>query len=71
MGKYNEKSKDYTIQYIKENLDEIKIRVPKGKKAYYKAAADRAGMSLTNFVVSSMDEKIAREEGESESSTRS
>ena len=31
-SKYNEKQKDYTIKYIKENYDEIKLRLPKGFK---------------------------------------
>ena len=58
---YNDKTKDYTIAYIKENLDEIKFRVPKGKRQYYKDAAAAAGMSLVKFIVSSMDERIERE----------
>lgn len=33
MSKYTEKSKEYTMNYMKEKLDEIKFRVPKGKKA--------------------------------------
>ena len=30
---YNQKQKEYTMNYMKENLDEIKFRVPKGQKA--------------------------------------
>ncbi len=61
MSKYTEKSKEYTMNYMKEKLDEIKFRVPKGKKSYYKAAAKNAGLSLSQFAVSSMDDRIARE----------
>lgn len=61
MSKYTEKSKEYTMNYMKEKLDEIKFRVPKGKKDYYKAAAENAGQSLSQFVVSSMDDRITRE----------
>ncbi len=61
MSKYTEKSKEYTMNYMKERLDEIKFRVPKGKKNYYKTAAKNAGQSLSQFVVSSMDDRIARE----------
>lgn len=61
MSKYTEKSKEYTMSYMKEKLDEIKFRVPKGKKSYYKAAAKNAGLSLSQFAVSSMDDRIARE----------
>ncbi len=61
MSKYTEKSKEYTMNYMKEKLDEIKFRVPKGRKDYYKTAADNAGQSLSQFVVSSIDERIERE----------
>lgn len=61
MGKYSDKSKEYTAQYFKEHLDEFKVRIPKGRKDYYKAAAAAAGLSLNEFAVSSMDERIARE----------
>lgn len=61
MSKYTEKSKEYTMNYMKEKLDEIKFRVPKGKKSYYKAAAKNAGLSLSQFVISSMDDRIAKE----------
>ena len=33
MSKYTEKSKEYTMNYMKEKLDEIKFRVPKVTKA--------------------------------------
>ena len=29
---YNQKQKEYTMNYMKEKLDEIKFRVPKGQK---------------------------------------
>ena len=61
MSKYTEKSKEYTMNYMKEKLDGITFRVPKGKKSYYKAAAKNAGLSLSQFVISSMDDRIARE----------
>lgn len=32
-------------------LDEIRIRVPKGKKAEYKALAEEAGKSLNQFII--------------------
>ena len=66
MGKYSERSKQYTKKYVTENLDEIKIRVRKGRKDYYKAAADRAGLSLNAFAVTSMDEKIRNDQLDSD-----
>lgn len=60
MGKYSERSKEYTAKYTKEHLDEIKLRVPKGRKAYYQEAAAAAGLSLNQFAAQAMDEKIER-----------
>ena len=34
-----------------EKLDEFKVRVPKGKKAEYKAQAESHGMSLNAYIV--------------------
>lgn len=33
------------------NLDEFKVRIPKGKKAEYKAQAEAHGLSLNAYVV--------------------
>ena len=61
MSKYSEKSKEYTKQYMKEKLDEFKIRIPKGRKTYYQDAAAAAGLSLNAFAIAAMDEKIDRD----------
>ena len=55
MGKANQK-------YMKEHLDDIKFRVRKGKKDYYKACAEAAGLSFTQFIIKAMDEKIERDD---------
>ena len=51
-----------TQKYMKENLDDIKFRVRKGKKDYYKTCAENAGLSFTQFIITAMDEKIERED---------
>ena len=61
MSKYNEKSKEYTMQYMKENLEEIRFRVKKGEKDRDKDAADNAGMSMAKFFTTAADEKIERD----------
>ena len=43
MSKYTEKSKEYTMAYMKEKLDEIKFRVPKGQKDLYRQHAEKMG----------------------------
>lgn len=60
MSKYDEKQKKYTMDYMKNNLDEIKFRVPKGKKKELKEIAERAGTKLTPFIIAAIEEKIAR-----------
>ena len=48
-------------KYQSEKVEQITLRVTKGKKAYYKKIADDAGLSLNQFIVNAMDEKIDRE----------
>ena len=38
---YKQKKKEYTMNYMKENLDEIKFRVPKGQKAVIREHAEK------------------------------
>ena len=48
-------------KYQTEKVEQITLRVAKGKKAYYKKIADAAGISLNQYIVNAMDEKIDRE----------
>jgi predicted HicB family RNase H-like nuclease len=52
-----------TDKYIKNSLDEIKIRVPKGRKAIIAAQAEAQGESLNSYVSKAIDERMARLEG--------
>lgn len=38
-------------KYMKANYDEIKIRVPKGKREQYRAIAEANGISLNAWIV--------------------
>ena len=58
---YTEAQKKAILKYQAEKVEDIKIRVPKGKRVYYKDAAASIGMSLNQFAVTSMDEKIDRD----------
>ena len=49
-------------KYMKENYDEVKIRMPKGKKDEIKAAADSQGKSVNGFINEAIDEKMKRGE---------
>ena len=46
------------------NYDEIKTRVPKGRKAEIQAHAEKQGKSLNAFVNEAIDEKIERDNAE-------
>lgn len=59
---YTEARKKATSKYVKKNLDDIKIRVPKGEKEIYHQMAKKLGYSSFNkFVIQAMDEKIAKD----------
>ena len=62
MGKYTgytDKQNKATQKYIKENLEQVRFWVSKGKKDEYKAFAESQGKSLTALIV----ELIEREMG--------
>ena len=52
----------YVNEYQKEKYDRITIMAAKGRKAEYRAAAAKAGMSLSAFVEMCVNEKIGRAE---------
>ena len=56
-----DKYKDVKKQYLKEKVDEFKIRVPKGQKQIIQDFAKSKGMSLNSFVVSLIDDAISEE----------
>ena len=53
-------------KYVKANYDEVKVRVPKGRKDTIKCCANAAGQSVNAYIIQSVDERIAREKGASE-----
>lgn len=48
---YNEGRKKASMKYQKNNLEEVRFWVKKGKKDEYKAKAESKGMSLTAYIV--------------------
>jgi hypothetical protein len=42
----SDKQKQYTDRYIKSTFDELKVRIPKGRKATLQAAASAQGESF-------------------------
>lgn len=55
MGKAATRAKN---KYNGANYDRIALSVPKGDKERYKAAAEARGMSLNQFIVAAIEEKI-------------
>ena len=49
-------------KYMKENYDEIKVRVPKGKREAIKAYADSRGESTNGFIIRAIDEAMERDQ---------
>ena len=50
-------------KYMKENYDEIKVRMKKGKKETIKAHADAQGESVSGFINRAIDETMERDKG--------
>lgn len=59
-GKYTEAQKRATTEYLK-TLSSISIRVKKEDKEKYSSAAQNCNLSLREFILTSMNEKIERE----------
>lgn len=56
----SEAQKRATAKWQKEKVEEIKFRVPKGKKAVYKEHADKCGESLNAFLIRAAEEAIEK-----------
>lgn len=50
-----------TAKYLKESVEDIRIRVPKGKKAIIQSHAENQNKSLNIFVNEAIDEKMERD----------
>lgn len=54
---YTKARKECNERYLQKQ-DEIKIRVPKGKKDEYRAAAEACGKSLNKFIVDCIEKEL-------------
>lgn len=57
-NKYYTKSRAKCNAEYLQKLDEIKVRVPKGKKDEYRAAAESAGKSLNQFIIDCIEKNL-------------
>ena len=52
-----------TAKYMKNNYDEVKIRVFKGKKSELQAAAEKQGDSLNAYIKKAVREQYKKDTG--------
>ena len=48
-------------KYMKENLEDIRFRVKKGRKSEIRAHAEQQGESMTAFIIRAIDETMRRD----------
>lgn len=60
--KYTEAQKKASIKYMQDKTDDIRLRLPKGTKDRWRAAAEKAGISMTKFVQDAVETAIAAHE---------
>ena len=58
---YTESRKKANEKYLKESVEDIRIRVPKGDKAKVQSHATSTGESMNAFVVRAIDETMERD----------
>lgn len=56
----SEAQKKASVKYL-EKLDEIRIRMPKGKKELIKAHADAQGESVNAYINTAIDQRMERD----------
>lgn len=61
VNKYTEARRRANEKYNAKAYDEIKVRVPKGKKDKIKAHAEKHGESLNGFVNRAVDEAMSKD----------
>ena len=60
-SRYTPAQKKAAEKYLKESVEDIRIRVPKGKKAIVKAHAEQQGESMNQFVIRAIKETMKRD----------
>lgn len=50
-------------KYLRETVEDVRIRVPKGQKEVIKAHAEKQGESMNQFVIRAIDETMQRDNG--------
>lgn len=63
MGKYSEKSKKYTTDYVKEHYERVLLRLKTDELSRddIRSAADQAGESVNTYIVEAVRRRIKDE----------
>ena len=59
--RYTEAQAKASKKYLTESVEDIKIRVPKGRKSIIKSHAEQQGESMNQFVIRAINETIQRD----------
>ncbi len=58
---YTNARKRANEKYLKESVEDVRIRVPKGQKSVIKEHAEKQGESMNAFVVRAINETMERD----------
>ena len=62
-SRYTEAQAKAAKKCLKESVEDVRIRVPKGQKAIIKSHAEKQGESMNAFVIRAIDEAMERDSG--------
>lgn len=60
-SRYTEAQKRSAEKYLREKVEDIRIRVPKGQKEVIKAFAESQGKSLNQFIIDCITDAMSKE----------
>lgn len=60
-SRYTEAQAKAAKKYLKESVEDVRIRVPKGQKAIIKKHSKEMGESMNAFVIRAIDETMERD----------
>ena len=60
-SRYTEAQARSAAKYLKESVDEIRVRVPKGEKEKIRSHAEQNGESMNGFIVRSIHDAMEKQ----------
>ena len=60
-SRYTEAQKRSAEKYLREKVEDIRIRVPKGQKEVIKAFAESQGKSVNQFIIDCITDAMSKE----------